>query len=142
MRTVVELMEVTIRELTDSNKPFHSSNIKDKKFRSFRIYICLCALVLLVLLYLSPCNRSSAGSLLAVERSRVRTMHVMLVMFLSSDVTTVSVDMTEVDVSGTSVISNPFRPLKIFLPFASQRVISPTYVQTNFATLLSVVFTD
>ena len=66
----------------------------------------------------------------------------MLVLFLSSDVTTVSVDMTEVDVSGTSVISNPFWPSKILRPFASHRMISPTYEQLNFTTLLSVVLTD
>ena len=72
-----------------------------------------------MLLYLSPCKRRSAGSLLAVEKSRVIAVHVMLVLFLSSDVTTVSVEMVEVDVTGTSVISNPFRPLKIFCPLVS-----------------------
>ena len=102
MRTVVELMRVTVRLLTDSNKPFHL--LKDKEILNnvFDLYTVSTSAT-----YLSPCNRRSAGSLSAVEKSRVRTKHVMLVLFLSSDITTVSVDLAEVDVSRTSVISYP-----------------------------------
>ena len=89
-----------------------------------------------------PCNRSSAGSLWIISDSKVKAVHVMLVLFLSSDVTTVSVDMAEIDVTGTSVNSYPSLPLKILCSFASHRTISPTYVQVKLATPLSVVFTD
>ena len=77
-----------------------------------------------------------------VESSRLRTLHVMMVLFLSSDVFTVSVDMTKGGVSWTVVSSYPPRPLKIFCPLALQCTSSPTNVQLNVATPLSKVFTD
>ena len=104
------------------------------KFWFFGLH-SLCELLVLSVFYV-PCNRRSAGSLLAVESSRVRTVNIMLVLFLCCDVTTVSVDMD--DVTGTSVISNPFWPLKIFWPFTSHHMITLTYVHVNFATPLSV----
>ena len=60
------------------------------------------------MVHVIPCNRRSAGSFSLVERSRLIAVHVMLVLFLSSDVTTVSVDMANVNVTGTSVNSYPF----------------------------------
>ena len=65
------------------------------------IVLTLCELI--VVLYILPCKRSSAGSLSTVSEPKAKAVHVMLVLFLSCDVTTVSVDMTEVDGSGTSV---------------------------------------
>ena len=64
--------------------------------QNYQLHACLPALYLVT-------EEVLVRSFSLVDRSRLTAIHVMFVLFLSNDVTTVSVDMAEGGVTGTSV---------------------------------------
>ena len=80
MRRVVELTGITVRLLTDSNRPANTCNIMViTHYQDYPKYTYMCL----------PCTRSSAGSLSLLEAGEILTaVHVMLV--LSKEVNAVS----------------------------------------------------
>ena len=129
MRTVVELMETTVRSLTDSNRP--------AQFRhQYR-------LLLMLVIFIIPCTSSSTESLSSlVNGSRLTTTHVIFVSLSVEVTSTLSVDIRMLSNSFTGAFKiTTSSLLSNCCPLAFQAKPFATAVQVNSATLLSDMLT-
>ena len=129
MRTVVELMETTVRSLTGSNGPV----CKWSKIIAFTHAF-----------YTIPCTSSSAGSLSSLDiGSRRKAIHVMFVELLTETTAILNVDirMLRFSFTGISGVMVTPSPLSICCPLVYQVKPLATAVQLNSTTLLIEVLT-
>ena len=132
MRTVVKLMIVALRLLTDFNRPAwnFTCNFHVKRMA---IYI--------------PCTSSNAGllSLLIENGFSFITVHVMFVALSVEATLTLSIDMRRPCTSSTSngtSVKKYFSPLDSSVPLAFQKKVFPIPVQLNSASPLSEILID